>query len=87
MSDDGEDAGADERLRAVVSSALPGTDPDTVAIVAACAGLLATVAHADRIAVLESGRITEIGAHQSLMASDGHYRDMVLLQTSQVLAP
>jgi ATP-binding cassette, subfamily B, bacterial len=42
---------------------------------------LSTIAHADRIVVLENGRITEIGSHESLMASDGRYRDMVLLQT------
>jgi ATP-binding cassette, subfamily B, bacterial len=42
---------------------------------------LSTIAHADRIAVLENGRITEIGTHDSLMASDGRYREMVMLQT------
>jgi uncharacterized tellurite resistance protein B-like protein len=39
---------ADERLREVVAAALPHADPDTVSIVAACAGLLASVAYADR---------------------------------------
>jgi uncharacterized tellurite resistance protein B-like protein len=39
---------ADERLREVVSRALPRADRDTIAIVAACAGLLAGVAYADR---------------------------------------
>jgi uncharacterized tellurite resistance protein B-like protein len=39
---------ADERLREVVSRALPKADADTVAIVAASAGLLAGVAYADR---------------------------------------
>jgi len=43
---------------------------------------LSTIAHADRIVVLKGGRIVEIGTHASLMAGDGHYRDMVLLQTS-----
>ena len=43
-----EDAAADERLLEVVRGALPGGDADTVAIVAACAGLLAGVAYADR---------------------------------------
>jgi ATP-binding cassette subfamily B protein/subfamily B ATP-binding cassette protein MsbA len=43
---------------------------------------LSTIAHADRIVVLENGRITEIGSHEALMATDGRYRDMVLLQTS-----
>ncbi|MGI9429313.1 MAG: ABC transporter ATP-binding protein [Bythopirellula sp.] len=42
---------------------------------------LSTIAHADRIVVLEAGRIVEIGTHAELIASDGRYRDMVLLQT------
>ena len=42
---------------------------------------LSTIAHADRIVVLENGRITEIGTHDTLMATDGRYREMVLLQT------
>ena len=47
---------------------------------------LSTIAHADRIVVLEGGKIIEIGTHASLMASDGHYREMVLLQTSHAMA-
>jgi ATP-binding cassette, subfamily B, bacterial len=43
---------------------------------------LSTIAHADRIVVLEHGRITEIGNHETLMSTDGRYRDMVQLQTS-----
>ena len=42
---------------------------------------LSTIAHADRIVVLEAGQIVEIGTHASLMATDGRYREMVLLQT------
>jgi ATP-binding cassette subfamily B protein len=47
---------------------------------------LSTIAHADRIIVLEGGQIMEIGSHTSLMATDGHYREMVLLQTHATIA-
>lgn len=39
---------ADQRLLEVVRRALPGADADTLSVVAACAGLLAGVAYADR---------------------------------------
>jgi ATP-binding cassette subfamily B protein/subfamily B ATP-binding cassette protein MsbA len=42
---------------------------------------LSTIAYADRIVVLEAGRIAEIGTHESLMTSAGKYREMVELQT------
>lgn len=43
---------------------------------------LSTIAHADRIVVMSGGRIIEVGSHEDLMATDGKYREMVLLQTN-----
>ena len=43
---------------------------------------LSTITHADRIVVLQAGRIVEVGSHDSLMNKGGSYRDMVVLQTS-----
>ncbi|MBX3437289.1 MAG: ABC transporter ATP-binding protein, partial [Planctomycetaceae bacterium] len=44
---------------------------------------LSTVTRADRIVVLEGGRIVEVGPHDALMTAGGKYADMVLLQTSE----
>jgi ABC-type transport system involved in cytochrome bd biosynthesis fused ATPase/permease subunit len=46
-----------------------------------------TIAHADKIAVLEDGRLTELGTHEELMAAGGAYRDMVVLQTEGSRVP
>jgi ABC-type multidrug transport system fused ATPase/permease subunit len=42
-----------------------------------------TVRHADRICVLEGGRVIELGSHDELMAAGGRYRTMFDLQASR----
>jgi len=45
-----------------------------------------TVRHADRICVLEGGRVVELGSHDQLMALGGRYRTMFDLQASRFAA-
>jgi ABC-type multidrug transport system fused ATPase/permease subunit len=42
-----------------------------------------TVRHADRIAVIEGGRLVELGSHDELIARGGRYRTMFDLQASR----
>ena len=45
-----------------------------------------TVRHADRICVLEGGRVVELGSHDQLIARGGRYRTMFDLQASRFAA-
>ena len=47
---------------------------------------LSTITHADRIVVIESGRISEIGTHADLMSRPGRYQEMVRMQLGQQAA-
>ena len=42
-----------------------------------------TVRHADRICVLEKGKVVELGTHDELMARNGRYRTMFDLQAQR----
>jgi ATP-binding cassette, subfamily B, bacterial len=45
-----------------------------------------SVRNADRIYVLQDGRVTEAGTHQQLMEFDGHYAELFQLQAAAYLA-
>ena len=45
-----------------------------------------SVRHADRIYVLQSGRVTEAGTHDELMELEGHYAELFRLQAAAYLS-
>ena len=47
---------------------------------------LSTIMGADKIVVMQDGRIIETGTHDSLLAAGGRYREMVALQTTEETA-
>ncbi len=71
------DYATDARLRAALAAE---TAQATVVIVAQ---RVATIRHADRIIVLEAGRIVASGTHEELMGSDQTYREIVLSQLTE----
>ena len=71
------DAGTDARLRAALK--VEARDA-TVVIVAQ---RVSTILHADRIIVLDAGRIVGIGTHQVLMSTSEPYREIVASQLGE----
>jgi ATP-binding cassette subfamily B protein len=74
------DAGTDARLRAALK---PATAQATVVIVAQ---RVSTILHADRIIVLDAGRIVGLGTHEELLAGCTPYQEIVASQLGQEVA-
>ncbi len=47
---------------------------------------LSTIRDADRIVVIDQGRVTDVGDHETLMARPGVYRDLIGLQETRISA-
>lgn len=69
------DSKAERSVQAALEALLPGR---TVFVIA---HRLSTVQQADKIVVLEGGRIAQAGTHEQLVSAEGLYRDLVQLQT------
>jgi ATP-binding cassette subfamily B protein len=76
---DDSTAAIDARTEARIFDALRAEAARRVTILVA--HRLNTLMHADRILVLDAGRIVEQGSHAELMALGGHYRDLHDLQS------
>jgi len=71
----------DSRTEADIQATLEAIEKGRTTIV--IAHRLSTVVHADRIVVLEAGRVVEIGTHAELLRLDGIYADMWARQAQE----
>jgi len=74
----------DSRTEAEILSTLEAIERGRTTIV--IAHRLSTIVHADRIVVLEAGRIAEQGTHADLLAARGLYAEMWMRQAAEAAA-
>ena len=75
----------DNETEAAIQRSLEHISRDRTTI--AIAHRLSTVRNADRICVLERGRIAELGTHEELLAGEGLYAALWRVQTGAALTP
>jgi ATP-binding cassette subfamily B protein len=71
-------AAVDNETEAAIQNSLDTITADRTTLV--IAHRLSTVRHADRIVVMEHGRIVESGGHEDLLAADGAYANLWRVQ-------
>jgi ATP-binding cassette subfamily B protein len=71
----------DVRVEAEIHEALERLSADRTTIV--IAHRLSTIALADRVAVLQDGRVLAVGTHQDLLVNEPHYREV--LATAEIV--
>jgi len=71
----------DSNIERDVQAAIESMDRDYALV--AIAHRLSTVKNADRIYTVEEGRITDVGAHEDLLADDGLYAELYATQRSE----
>jgi ATP-binding cassette subfamily B protein len=76
-------ASVDNETEAAIQRSLERVSHDRTTIV--IAHRLSTVRHADRIHVLEGGRLTEAGTHDELVAQGGLYAALWRVQTGEAV--
>ena len=75
----------DNETEAAIQRSLEVVSKDRTVIV--IAHRLSTIRHADRIHVLERGRLTEAGTHEELIAAEGLYAALWRVQTGELTTP
>ena len=76
---DDSTSAVDTRTDALIRKAFAEEIPDTTKLI--IAQRMSSVEHADKIIVLDGGKIAEVGTHEELMAAGGIYRETYDSQT------